>query len=173
MRPSFIYPYLPGSFVSNVRRFVTHSLCLLFQQPRGPKKHLKRLNAPHHWMLDKLSGQYVSVLVTWSSYSEHLSVLLRHQSHHQDPTRRGSASHWSCSWETDSSMLWQETRWRRYSSNASSRLMARYVQTPAFHLDTWVRNTPLLLLAFDQLSCGRVDSIAMMIRIIPARFERS
>lgn len=23
---------------------------------RGPKKHLKRLNAPHHWMLDKLSG---------------------------------------------------------------------------------------------------------------------
>jgi len=24
--------------------------------PRGPKKHLKRLNAPKHWMLDKLSG---------------------------------------------------------------------------------------------------------------------
>jgi len=24
--------------------------------PRGPKKHLKRLNAPRHWMLDKLSG---------------------------------------------------------------------------------------------------------------------
>jgi len=23
---------------------------------RGPKKHLKRLNAPRHWMLDKLSG---------------------------------------------------------------------------------------------------------------------
>merc|ERR1712183_127839 len=23
---------------------------------RGPKKHLKRLNAPKHWMLDKLSG---------------------------------------------------------------------------------------------------------------------
>jgi len=23
---------------------------------RGPKKHLKRLNAPHHWMLDKLGG---------------------------------------------------------------------------------------------------------------------
>lgn len=23
---------------------------------RGPKKHLKRLNAPYHWMLDKLSG---------------------------------------------------------------------------------------------------------------------
>jgi len=25
---------------------------------RGPKKHLKRLNAPRHWMLDKLSGVY-------------------------------------------------------------------------------------------------------------------
>eukprot|EP01092_Planopodium_desertum_P010521 TRINITY_DN46927_c0_g3_i1.p1 TRINITY_DN46927_c0_g3~~TRINITY_DN46927_c0_g3_i1.p1 ORF type:complete len:270 (-),score=74.74 TRINITY_DN46927_c0_g3_i1:45-854(-) len=24
--------------------------------PRGPKKHLKRLNAPKHWMLDKLTG---------------------------------------------------------------------------------------------------------------------
>lgn len=26
----------------------------------GPKKHLKRLNAPKHWMLDKLSGIFVS-----------------------------------------------------------------------------------------------------------------
>jgi len=26
--------------------------------PRGPKKHLKRLNAPKHWMLDKLSGRW-------------------------------------------------------------------------------------------------------------------
>jgi len=25
---------------------------------RGPKKHLKRLNAPKHWMLDKLSGTW-------------------------------------------------------------------------------------------------------------------
>ena len=23
---------------------------------RGPKRHLKRLNAPRHWMLDKLGG---------------------------------------------------------------------------------------------------------------------
>ena len=28
--------------------------------PRGPKKHLKRLNAPSHWMLDKLGGIFVS-----------------------------------------------------------------------------------------------------------------
>lgn len=27
--------------------------------PRGPKKHLKRLNAPSHWMLDKLGGIFV------------------------------------------------------------------------------------------------------------------
>jgi len=26
--------------------------------PRGPKKHLKRINAPHHWMLDKLGGVF-------------------------------------------------------------------------------------------------------------------
>eukprot|EP01135_Chromosphaera_perkinsii_P009917 Nk52_evm10s1967 gene=Nk52_evmTU10s1967 len=26
--------------------------------PRGPKKHLKRLNAPKHWMLDKLTGTF-------------------------------------------------------------------------------------------------------------------
>jgi len=26
--------------------------------PRGPKKHMKRLNAPRHWMLDKLSGKW-------------------------------------------------------------------------------------------------------------------
>jgi len=25
---------------------------------RGPKKHLKRLAAPKHWMLDKLTGKY-------------------------------------------------------------------------------------------------------------------
>eukprot|EP00920_Eleutheroschizon_duboscqi_P040859 GHVT01097643.1.p2 GENE.GHVT01097643.1~~GHVT01097643.1.p2 ORF type:complete len:179 (+),score=34.53 GHVT01097643.1:126-662(+) len=25
---------------------------------RGPKKHLKRVAAPYHWMLDKLTGQY-------------------------------------------------------------------------------------------------------------------
>jgi small subunit ribosomal protein S4e len=24
--------------------------------PRGPKKHLKRVNAPHHWMLSKMGG---------------------------------------------------------------------------------------------------------------------
>eukprot|EP00753_Platysulcus_tardus_P019704 PLAT7448.1.p1 GENE.PLAT7448.1~~PLAT7448.1.p1 ORF type:complete len:259 (-),score=122.42 PLAT7448.1:126-902(-) len=25
---------------------------------RGPKKHLKRINAPHHWMLDKMGGTW-------------------------------------------------------------------------------------------------------------------
>ena len=28
-------------------------------QARGLKKHLKRLNAPRHWMLDKLGGAFV------------------------------------------------------------------------------------------------------------------
>ena len=26
--------------------------------PRGPKKHLKRINAPHHWMLGKMDGAF-------------------------------------------------------------------------------------------------------------------
>lgn len=30
----------------------------LLAVPRGPKKHLKRLNAPKHWMLDKLGGVF-------------------------------------------------------------------------------------------------------------------
>ena len=29
---------------------------------RGPSKHLKRINAPSHWMLDKLGGIFVSRL---------------------------------------------------------------------------------------------------------------
>ena len=33
-------------------------ILLFFFQARGPKKHLKRLNAPKHWMLDKLSGVF-------------------------------------------------------------------------------------------------------------------
>lgn len=31
--------------------------------PRGPKKHLKRLNAPKHWMLDKLGGVFVRLCI--------------------------------------------------------------------------------------------------------------
>ena len=33
-------------------------ILFFFFQARGPKKHLKRLNAPKHWMLDKLSGVF-------------------------------------------------------------------------------------------------------------------
>lgn len=33
-------------------------ICFRIFQARGPKKHLKRLNAPKAWMLDKLGGVY-------------------------------------------------------------------------------------------------------------------
>jgi small subunit ribosomal protein S4e len=33
-------------------------LCIIIVMPRGPKKHLKRVNAPKHWMLDKLGGVF-------------------------------------------------------------------------------------------------------------------
>ena len=36
---------------------VTACLCIL-TQARGPKKHMKRLAAPHHWMLSKMGGVY-------------------------------------------------------------------------------------------------------------------
>lgn len=39
---------------------------------RGPKKHLKRVAAPKHWMLDKLTGVFVSFLVSPS----HTHILL-------------------------------------------------------------------------------------------------
>ncbi|GCA63883.1 ribosomal protein S4e, partial [Kipferlia bialata] len=32
------------------------SFYVCLPQARGPRKHLKRLNAPSHWMLDKMSG---------------------------------------------------------------------------------------------------------------------
>ena len=36
-----------------------NKLCTWYSlQVRGPRKHLKRLNAPKHWMLDKLGGVF-------------------------------------------------------------------------------------------------------------------
>jgi len=34
----------------------SHLLPLLIHRPRGPRKHMKRINAPHHWNLGKLGG---------------------------------------------------------------------------------------------------------------------
>lgn len=43
-------------------------------QARGLKKHLKRLNAPKHWMLDKLGGAFVSSSFTWNcTFDEELT----------------------------------------------------------------------------------------------------
>lgn len=32
-------------------------------QARGLRKHMKRLNAPKHWMLDKLGGAFVCLML--------------------------------------------------------------------------------------------------------------
>ncbi|KAJ1040943.1 hypothetical protein NDA10_004500 [Ustilago hordei] len=37
---------------------LVRSHCIFLKMVRGPKHHLKRLNAPSSWMLDKLSGTY-------------------------------------------------------------------------------------------------------------------
>lgn len=43
---------------------------------RGPKKHLKRLNAPKHWMLDKLGGIFVRFFVLVAAAMAAADVLL-------------------------------------------------------------------------------------------------
>jgi small subunit ribosomal protein S4e len=62
MAPTCIYnPQISSLIVAY--NFILIYLAVRFSslsQARGPKKHLKRLNAPKHWMLDKLSGRYVS-----------------------------------------------------------------------------------------------------------------
>ncbi|KAF9286295.1 40S ribosomal protein S4, X isoform, partial [Linnemannia elongata] len=42
---------------SNTQQYI-HRSTPIAKRARGPKKHLKRLNAPKHWMLDKLTGTY-------------------------------------------------------------------------------------------------------------------
>jgi len=44
---------------------------------RGPRKHLKRLNAPYHWMLDKLGGVFAPKPVSGPhKFRESLSLIL-------------------------------------------------------------------------------------------------
>ncbi|PPS07185.1 hypothetical protein GOBAR_AA13460 [Gossypium barbadense] len=44
--------------------FLDSLLCLIWAKARGLKKHLKRLNAPRHWMLDKLGGTQALIWTT-------------------------------------------------------------------------------------------------------------
>ena len=45
-----------GPFLAEARQVSNRVIKMV----RGPKKHMKRLNAPSHWMLDKLGGIFVS-----------------------------------------------------------------------------------------------------------------
>jgi len=49
-------PPIAGARVS--RSVSTRRACFLGNMARGLKRHLKRLNAPKHWMLDKLGGVF-------------------------------------------------------------------------------------------------------------------
>ena len=51
---------------------------------RGPKKHLKRLNAPKHWMLDKLTGRFVSRMLHGAVGHRMTRVVSRRVEHAQD-----------------------------------------------------------------------------------------
>ncbi|KAG0344718.1 hypothetical protein BG004_004214, partial [Podila humilis] len=50
---------------------------------RGPKKHLKRLNAPKHWMLDKLTGTYVCIVAGSSTLVQDHNTHHYHLLHHR------------------------------------------------------------------------------------------
>lgn len=70
-------------FLSSFSSFILFSA--VTTMARGPKKHLKRLVAPKHWMLDKLTGRFVSSINiartldlcadTWGSTSQESLVL--------------------------------------------------------------------------------------------------
>lgn len=56
--------------------------CWFILQVRGPKKHMKRLHAPKHWMLDKLGGVFVSITIMYifiktSNVQMYLSVIIK------------------------------------------------------------------------------------------------
>ena len=66
---------------------------------RGPKKHMKRLNAPSHWMLNKLGGIFVrpslhspDLQLDWLG-SAHCRCLCRPPSPRQGHTSSASACH--------------------------------------------------------------------------------
>ncbi|KAF9949522.1 40S ribosomal protein S4, partial [Mortierella alpina] len=48
----------PSQTFNLLNRAARNPPSLRINRARGPKKHLKRLNAPKHWMLDKLTGTY-------------------------------------------------------------------------------------------------------------------
>jgi hypothetical protein len=53
----------PTSILNSAHDFLsqdsqTTNLTTTAKMGRGPKKHQKRLSAPSHWLLDKLSGMF-------------------------------------------------------------------------------------------------------------------
>lgn len=54
--PHALAKYRPANLELFRDSFNTHTQ--IANMGRGPKKHQKRLSAPSHWLLDKLSGAY-------------------------------------------------------------------------------------------------------------------
>merc|ERR1711924_457786 len=86
---------------------------------RGPKKHLKRLNAPKHWMLDKMGGVWAPV-------------------HQRVPTSCVSACRSFSFCGTVSSTPSPRRKFNRSSCSVSSKLMARYAPTPTTPVASWM-----------------------------------
>ena len=110
------------------------------------KKHLKRLNAPKHWMLDKLGGAFVS-----RSFNVFLPVYngafwrlmwfffsCRPPSLHLDHTSLGSASHSFSSCETGWSMPWHTVKSLLFWCSDMSLLITRSGLTRLTQLVSWV-----------------------------------
>jgi hypothetical protein len=107
---------------------------------RGPKKHQKRLSAPSHWLLDKLSGTLDMRTATAPQPRQNSTAdSTADMSQVPMPPRRppvltssATRCRWSSSSATASSMRSTRARSTPSSCSASSRSTARSAPTPPF-----------------------------------------
>jgi len=95
--------------------------------PRLPR-HLKHLVVPSSWMLDKLSGTYVSIPLTSSHLTCHL--LARLPDHLLVPTNSVNPCPLWFSFATGWSMCWPDVKSLQLSSNNWSRWTEKFALIP-------------------------------------------
>lgn len=133
---------------------------------RGLKKHMKRLNAPKHWMLGKLDGAFVSqnflvvYILYFTLFCRLVSLLIfsilccRLLNHHQDHTNQGNACLWFSFSVTGWSMLWLTVRFNLSWCNVMCLLTTRLGLTRPTQLVSWVSFLfTFMILVFNQYFC--------------------
>lgn len=144
---------------------VTFHWSLLFGafQARGLKKHLKRLNAPKHWMLDKLGGAFVCcvnlvsiffgiyIIIVYTllfiEYTLFYDLLCRPPNHHLDLTSQGNACLWSLFCVTGWNMLSHIVKLLLFWCRDMFLLMGRLGQIRLTLRVSWVCHFTLITIA--------------------------